>query len=334
MPFPNEHSLRLQDPEKLKNKIRVRRSKGSGKGNVHGVKVPESIEIIWYIIKKEGKEVPVAQALRFPVSKWTEKKAKAWIKENKIKGMFESAKKEAKAKIKSKKILSSIYRRENRKILKGNLNADGSKSAWLLVFPRGKFYIEKYEEWLDFNDDFFEEIARAFESKTIDTPIIDIDHKYEDGYGELTAYKIEEKGMYFFTTLNASGVKLVREGKYKSFSPTFNPVTDTKGNYWGKVLIGISLCNYPALMKEIPSLKQVFQLKKDFKDKGGNMSDYKSIARALKIDTSSGEQEIISSISLLRQKDQNYKNISRELNKAIKKINSLDVSTDDKQQKR
>lgn len=102
MPYENEHSLRLLDPDTPH--IRVGRTHGSGDGKVQGVIIPDTIDIIpdtidiiWYITKKDGKEIPLAQALRFPVKKWTEKQARAWIKKNKIKGDFEPAKKEKQA---------------------------------------------------------------------------------------------------------------------------------------------------------------------------------------------------------------------------------------------
>lgn len=92
MPFPNEHSARLLSPGI--SHIRVRRTKGSGEGKVQGVKIPVSISVIWYIVKSEGKEIPRAQALRFPKNKFTAAQAKSWLKEHKIKYIsFEAAKK-------------------------------------------------------------------------------------------------------------------------------------------------------------------------------------------------------------------------------------------------
>lgn len=91
MPYPNEHSARLKSPDSF-DEIRVRRTNGSGEGVVQGVKIPGSIAVIWYIIKSDGQEVPVAQSLRFPISEWTESEAKAWLKKNEIKHtMFEPA---------------------------------------------------------------------------------------------------------------------------------------------------------------------------------------------------------------------------------------------------
>jgi len=90
MPYPNEHAARLKSPDM--EHIRVRRTKGSGKGTVQGVKIPTSISVIWYIVKKDGEEVPVAQALRFPTSKWSASEAKSWLKDHDIKYiLFEEA---------------------------------------------------------------------------------------------------------------------------------------------------------------------------------------------------------------------------------------------------
>jgi ATP-dependent protease ClpP protease subunit len=90
MPFSGEHAARLKSPEM--QHIRVRRTSGSGDGNVQGVKVPNSIDIIWYIIKTKEGEAPIAQTLRFPLSNWTEEAAKEWLKKNNIKFMsFEPA---------------------------------------------------------------------------------------------------------------------------------------------------------------------------------------------------------------------------------------------------
>lgn len=87
MPYPNEHSARLMSPDS--EHIRVARTKG---GKVQGVQVPNTISVIWYIQKKEGKEVPIPQALRFPTKRWTADAAKSWLSKNKIKYIkFEAA---------------------------------------------------------------------------------------------------------------------------------------------------------------------------------------------------------------------------------------------------
>jgi ATP-dependent protease ClpP protease subunit len=92
MPYNNEHAARLKSPEM--QHLRVRRTSGSGDGNVQGVKVPSSIDVIWYIIKTKDGESPIAQTLRFPVKDWTPEAAKEWLTKNNIKYMsFEAAEK-------------------------------------------------------------------------------------------------------------------------------------------------------------------------------------------------------------------------------------------------
>ena len=91
-PFPNEHSLRLQPPGDFDDES-FKRTKGSGDGKVQGVSIPSSIDVIWGKLKgKTGpNDPPIAQALRFPIKKWSEQEAKDWISENKMKGTFEAA---------------------------------------------------------------------------------------------------------------------------------------------------------------------------------------------------------------------------------------------------
>lgn len=87
MPYTNEHSARLMNKDA--EHIKVSRTKG---GNVQGVQVPESISVIWFIQKKNGKEIPVPQSLRFPLKRWTSGAAKTWLDMHKIKCiLFEPA---------------------------------------------------------------------------------------------------------------------------------------------------------------------------------------------------------------------------------------------------
>jgi hypothetical protein len=90
MPYPNQHSLRLQDPGKFDEF----RTTAGGK-LFNKVDVPKTISIIWGHLKGEDKGTFVPQALRFPIKSWTEEKAKAWIKDNEVKGSFEAATEEA-----------------------------------------------------------------------------------------------------------------------------------------------------------------------------------------------------------------------------------------------
>jgi len=102
-PYPNEHSARLQDPDKFDPKS-YRRTRG---GILYGSKkVPSTISIIWGKLKGKAKpsDPPIAQALRFPTKDWTVTKAKKWLSDNNITFIsFEPATKLA------KKIWSARY---------------------------------------------------------------------------------------------------------------------------------------------------------------------------------------------------------------------------------
>ena len=96
MPYPNEHSARLKNPDDFDPKS-FRRTEG---GTLYGkIKVPVTIGIIWGKLKGKAKPSdPVApQALRFPTKNWTVEQAKKWLKDNNVKPIsFEPASKEEK----------------------------------------------------------------------------------------------------------------------------------------------------------------------------------------------------------------------------------------------
>ena len=123
-PYPNEHSARLQDPNKFDTKS-FRRTSG---GTLYGSKkVPSTISIIWGKLKDKAKpsDPPIAQALRFPTKNWTVTKAKKWLSDNEIKFIsFELAKKT------SKKLLS--------KISKDNVSTEAEDEKFISVYPIDK----------------------------------------------------------------------------------------------------------------------------------------------------------------------------------------------------
>jgi len=93
MPYPNEHSARLHEPGKFKDKPdwskagKFRRTKG-GNAVLPGAgmtKVPATIGIIWGQLKTQKGRESTAQALRFPIKDWTEAQARKWLKDNKVK---------------------------------------------------------------------------------------------------------------------------------------------------------------------------------------------------------------------------------------------------------
>ena len=79
-PYPNEHSARLQDPDKF-DKIR-RKADGT---LFNKVKVPSTIDVLWGHLKDGEADDWAAQALRFPTKDWTAAEAKKWLKDNEVK---------------------------------------------------------------------------------------------------------------------------------------------------------------------------------------------------------------------------------------------------------
>lgn len=87
-PYPNEHSARLQDPNKFD---KFRRTAGGKLYNK--IDVPTSISIIWGHLRDGEPNDWAAQALRFPTKNWTAAEARKWLADNEVKYMdFEPAK--------------------------------------------------------------------------------------------------------------------------------------------------------------------------------------------------------------------------------------------------
>ncbi len=95
------------------------------------------------------------------------------------------------------------------------------------VFPKGKYYIEKYKKDVEFNDMFFSDIANAFSSEGLSKPKIDKDHEFKTSFGDIDNYEIKEDGMYFKIKLNPKGVELVKSREYNYISPAWGRTKDT-----------------------------------------------------------------------------------------------------------
>ena len=76
MPFPNEHSCRLQNPDKF---VRFRRGKKKHDGKIYSV--------IWGFLKGGGSQ---EQAYRYPKDTWSKGKAGKHCRDHD--GSFEAAK--------------------------------------------------------------------------------------------------------------------------------------------------------------------------------------------------------------------------------------------------
>jgi hypothetical protein len=84
MPYENEHSARLENPNKFDPDSFRRKADGIIYGHI---KVPSTIDVIWGKLKSANKpeDFPIPQVLRFPTKDWTADEAKKWLKDNDIK---------------------------------------------------------------------------------------------------------------------------------------------------------------------------------------------------------------------------------------------------------
>jgi len=107
-PYENEHSARLQPPDRYDE---YRRTAG---GEIYfSIEVPKTIGIIWGHPRGQPPKRWVPQALRFPVEHWTVDAAKKWLKDNDVKYIsFEPAKTKKTAAIDVRKKLTAAQRKE------------------------------------------------------------------------------------------------------------------------------------------------------------------------------------------------------------------------------
>jgi hypothetical protein len=189
---------------------------------------------------------------------------------------------------------------------------------WILVFPRGKHYIQKEDTWLDFNDAFFGQIADAFDDDRLTKPFIDKNHEYQESFGNITSYNIDDAGMHFQVKLNNAGIDLVRSEQYKYISPSFGPMVDTTKTPHENVLLAVSLTNIPALMATIPSLQdQLTNLENKIK---GEKNMFHELTSILNLQDGASESTIAAAIQSMMDSGQEKDAIIAELKAELEKL--------------
>lgn len=129
----------------------------------------------------------------------------------------------------------------------------------ILIFPVGKHYIEKYNQWLLFDDIFFQKVLKSFNSG-LPKPFVDIDHEQKTAYGEIIELKIDDEGMKGVVNWNEKGIDLLKNKEYRYTSPSFGEITDTNGEKHEIYLDSVSLTNVPALLSSIPKIQDQLKL--------------------------------------------------------------------------
>lgn len=197
-----------------------------------------------------------------------------------------------------------------------------TNDQWILVFPKGKFWIQKYQTWLDCDDVFFNEIAKNFNDQALSRPFIDKDHKFEESFGDINNYKITDKGMFFNIKLNYLGVSAIKNGVYRYVSPAFGDMTDTAKEKHYNWLAAISLVNAPAFLGVIPKLQDQIHLKqKNFDTKEStNMELRAMLERSLQLATGANDAAFIKAVDTLQQTVTDLQTQLQTIQEALTKV--------------
>ncbi len=115
------------------------------------------------------------------------------------------------------------------------------------IFPRGKVYIEKYDEWKECDDAFFDELIKNFNDPSLSKPKIDKDHDFGISHGDIIDLEKTDKGLFANVYINDLFYDAVINRHYNYISPAFGERTGTDGVKHNTVLNAASLVNYPAL---------------------------------------------------------------------------------------
>lgn len=189
------------------------------------------------------------------------------------------------------------------------------------VFPKGTFYIHKYGKDVEFNNDFFNQIANAYEDDKLSKPKIDKDHEFKTSFGDLNGYEIKEDGMYFKARLNQKGVELVKNREYNYISPAWGRTKDTGKQDFPNRLLAVSLVNFPALEGMLPSLQEQLRLSKfevvQKKNKGAKMELY-ILANELGLNSEASLEAVHSEVKVLKSKVSGYETENVELKAKVK----------------
>jgi hypothetical protein len=130
------------------------------------------------------------------------------------------------------------------------------------VFPKKKCYFEKYDKYVDFNDELFDQMILNFNNPKLFKPYMDVDHKLEEKNADILDLFKKPDGLYAKIQLNDLGLENIKNNKYSYISPEWGPRTDTEKKLHNNVLWAVTLTNIPAFEGELPKLQEQMKLTK------------------------------------------------------------------------
>jgi hypothetical protein len=167
----------------------------------------------------------------------------------------------------------------------------------IIIFPRGKYYVQRYDKYLNFNNDFFGEIINNFDSKVSFEPFMDKQHELKESYGDIENLTIKDNGLYATLNLNDLGVKAIKSREYRYLSPSFGELTDNEKKLHKNVLFSVSLTNVPALLATMPKLQEQLKLElgkeKENKKEESKMTE---LNMALGLNSEASDQVVLNAV--------------------------------------
>jgi len=151
-----------------------------------------------------------------------------------------------------------------------NKRLDSTKDIHdIKVFPRKAVYIEKYDEYINFDKKLFLEMIEAFNCEKLFKPYVDEDHQLKEKFADIIKLYEKDDGLYAQIKLNEKGKLAIKNNIYSYISPEWGDRTDTDGDIHKNVLWAITLTNIPALEGENPKLQEQIKLTKNKLNYGG-----------------------------------------------------------------
>jgi hypothetical protein len=133
------------------------------------------------------------------------------------------------------------------------------------IFPKKKVFVDKYNEWILFNDKFFDEVIQNFENPKLFKPFIDKDHSLQEKFADIVRLFKNETGLFAEIQLNDLGIDAIKNNKYSYISPEWGSRINTDKELCKNVLWAVTLTNIPALEGELPRLQDQIKLTKGVK---------------------------------------------------------------------
>tara|TARA_Y100000310_G_scaffold232390_2_gene235222 strand:- start:6451 stop:7572 length:1122 start_codon:yes stop_codon:yes gene_type:complete len=150
--------------------------------------------------------------------------------------------------------------------------------------------------------------GRNTDGTPADLPV-DIDHETRDAAGWITGLTVEDGRLMADITWNALGVTLLTEDRFRFMSVMFSEAyKDPEGKTWGTTLWGAAVTNYPRIKdmaaltlsaREVGREPRPEPVKTPDPTEGTDM-DPKLLAKALGLDESATEEQIMSAAATLK----------------------------------